>query len=73
MAEVKYPFYTNCINNPNGEKGSLGFDTEELAQYHCDLMNASRLNFEHDPTWNKDFWKEPPLEWVILNGQSKNT
>lgn len=63
--EVKYPFIARSISDPNGEKGGLGFLTQELAQAHCDVMNAQRAGYPGNG-WNTDFWKDQPGEWIVV-------
>ena len=52
-------------NDPNGDRGGLQFLFKEKAEKHAKLMNFLREGYETDGTWNKDFWKEQPMDWIV--------
>ena len=63
---MKYPFVATSKNDPNGDNGGLGYNTKEEAEKHRDIMNSIIHKYNDiDSIWNKNFWKEKPLEWIV--------
>lgn len=57
--------YKFGAGSPSGNFG-LGFNSLEDAQKHADIMNVLREQYDSDPTWNKDYWKEKPEPWIAF-------
>lgn len=62
------PSDPHLINNPD-YKG-LGFHTEQQAQNHVDKMQQMIDQYDTNPVWNKQYWKQKPQSWVIKTGSN---
>jgi len=60
---MSYPYISRSDSDPNGDKGGLGYNTEEEADYHTDVMNKLKEEYDTNTLWDKKFWKAKPLEW----------
>ena len=63
---MNYKFWARSKSDPNGDKGGLGYSTQESAQKHADCMNLLIETYETSPIWNKEFWKSKPEPWFIF-------
>ena len=61
---VKYPFVSISPSDQTG--AGIGFWSLEAAQAHTDRMNELLVDFDVNPTWNKEFWKTKPAPWVVF-------
>lgn len=54
-------------SDPNGTNGGLTFKSIESATNHLNNMNRLLEEYDTNPVWNKDFWKDKPQQWIIVN------
>lgn len=62
---MKYPYNARSASDPNGDKGGLGFPTEDAANAHAEIMNRSVEQYP-EGGWNTDFWKMKPEPWIVV-------
>ncbi len=62
---MTYKYTARSKSDPNGDKGGLGYHTQDAAQHHADQMN--KLRQEYPTGWNTDFWKSQPDEWNVYD------
>lgn len=63
---INYPFGSISLSDPN--KIALGYKTKKEADEHTNKMNAIRLQFDSDTSWNKPYWEDKqPENGLLLN------
>jgi hypothetical protein len=66
VGKKQYPY---GVGSPT-DSLALGFDTEEAACKHKDVMNELLDSFPAG--WNIEYWTTKPEPWVVFRNQEPN-